>query len=232
MIRFRHNKAVLAALAALALGAGAAACGGGGDSRTRNNEVTTTLDEFGNAASTTLFDWKATTTTEGSGTTDTVDPAETTVAPGPETTDATGTTVADATATTVAPSAGTQNIVTQSDGADGDSFGGAVALSSDGSTLAVGALYDDVNGNADQGSVTVFSRSGKNWVEEKVLTQSSGAKDDWFSGVVIRWRNACGRHRLRRLQRQRRRWFSVGICPCWRQLVATKDTHAHWWGGW
>ena len=184
MIRFRHNKAVFAAVAALALGAGAAACGEGGDSRTRNNEVATTLDEFGNAASTTLFDWKATTTTEGSGTSDTVDPAETTVAPGPETTDASGTTVDDATATTITASAGAQNIVTQSDGADGDSFGGAVALSSDGSTLVVGALYDDVNGNADQGSVTVFSRAGKNWVEEKVLTQSNGAKDDWFGYSV------------------------------------------------
>jgi hypothetical protein len=88
--------------------------------------------------------------------------------------------VADVTATTVAAGASTQRIVTQSNGAAGDSFGGAVALSSDGSTLAVGALYDDVNGNADQGSVTVFSRSGKSWVEEKVLTQVNGAKDDWF----------------------------------------------------
>lgn len=191
---FRHSKAVVAAVATLALGVGVAACGGGDDSRTRNNEVSTTLDEFGNAASTTLFDWQATTTTEGSGTTDTVDPAQTTVAPGPETSgpettgpetpDGTATTVPDATATTVAAGASTQRIITQSDGADGDSFGGAVALSSDGSTLAVGALYDDVNGNSDQGSVTVFSRSGKNWVEEKVLTQANGAKDDWFGYSV------------------------------------------------
>jgi hypothetical protein len=52
-------------------------------------------------------------------------------------------------------------------------------LSTDGSTLAVGALYADVNGNADQGSVTVFTRSGGKWAEQGVLTVS-GAANDWF----------------------------------------------------
>ena len=59
-----------------------------------------------------------------------------------------------------------------------------MALSADGKTLAVGALYDDVSGNADQGSVTVYGRSGKSWVEEKVLVAENGSAEDWFGYSV------------------------------------------------
>jgi cytoskeletal protein RodZ len=163
MIQHRKRSVMIAACATLTLAGVLTACGGG-DSRTRNAEVTTTLDENGNAPSTTLFDWQAgSSTTLGEGSTDSTEPTQSTE---PGTVE---TTVPGETTTTAAAVASSQNVISPTDASDGDSFGGAVALSADGKTLAVGALYDDVSGNADQGSVTVYGRSGKSWTEEKVL---------------------------------------------------------------
>ena len=178
MIQHRRNTVIIAACATLTLGAVLTACGGG-DSRTRNAEVTTTLDENGNAPSTTLFDWQAgSSTTVGEGPTDSTDPTQSTE-PG-----SVDSTVPGETTTTAAAVASSQNVISPTDASDGDSFGGAVALSADGKTLAVGALYDDVSGNKDQGSVTVFGRSGKSWVEEKVLVAENGNAEDWFGYSV------------------------------------------------
>jgi hypothetical protein len=180
MIQHRRNTVIIAACATLTLGAVLTACGGG-DSRTRNAEVTTTLDENGNAPSTTLFDWQAgSSTTLGEGSTDVTDPTQSTE-PGTVETTVPGETT---TTTAAAEVASSQNVVSPTDASDGDSFGGAVALSADGKTLAVGALYDDVSGNADQGSVTVYGRSGKSWVEEKVLVAENGSAEDWFGYSV------------------------------------------------
>jgi hypothetical protein len=66
----------------------------------------------------------------------------------------------------------------------GDFFGGSVALSADGNTLAVGAVGEDsnaigVNGNqADNsssgaGAVYVFSRSGSAWVQQAYVKASN-----------------------------------------------------------
>jgi hypothetical protein len=178
MIQHRRNTVIIAACATLTLGAVLTACGGG-DSRTRNAEVTTTLDENGNAPSTTLFDWQAgSSTTVGEGVTDSTDPTQSTE-PG-----SVDSTVPGETTTTAAAVASSQNVISPTDASDGDSGGGAVALSADGKTLAVGALYDDVSGNADQGSVTVYGRSGKSWVEEKVLVAENGSAEDWFGYSV------------------------------------------------
>ncbi len=76
---------------------------------------------------------------------------------------------------TEAPGAGA-NQVSLSAGQDGDAFGGAVVVSADGSTLAVGSL----NSKSDQGSVTVFGRSGGKWVQQEVLADTNGAAKDWF----------------------------------------------------
>jgi hypothetical protein len=179
MIQHRRNTVIIAACATLTLGAVLTACGGG-DSRTRNAEVTTTLDENGNAPSTTLFDWQAgSSTTVGEGVTDSTDPTQSTE---PGSVDST--VPGETTTTAAAEVASSQNVVSPTDASDGDSFGGAVALSADGKTLAVGALYDDVSGNADQGSVTVYGRSGKSWVEEKVLVAENGNAEDWFGYSV------------------------------------------------
>jgi hypothetical protein len=61
-------------------------------------------------------------------------------------------------------------------GQNGDAFGGAVVVSADGSTLAVGSLRS----NNEQGSVTVFGRSGGKWVQQEVLADANGTAKDWF----------------------------------------------------
>jgi hypothetical protein len=116
----------------------------------------------------------------GEGVTDSTDPTQSTE-PGSVDSTVPGETT---TTTAAAEVASSQNVVSPTDASDGDSFGGAVALSADGKTLAVGALYDDVSGNADQGSVTVYGRSGKSWVEEKVLVAENGSAEDWFGYSV------------------------------------------------
>jgi uncharacterized protein (TIGR03437 family) len=63
-----------------------------------------------------------------------------------------------------------------------DFFGGSVAFSED--MLVVGAMYDDVGANADQGSAYVFTRSDAGWMEQQKLTAVDGAADDNF-GVSV-----------------------------------------------
>jgi hypothetical protein len=77
-----------------------------------------------------------------------------------------------------------QQTITQSDGASNDRFGASVALSSDGNTALIGAYSDDAGSNANQGSATIFTRTGASWTEQRILTQSNGAADDWF-GVSV-----------------------------------------------
>jgi hypothetical protein len=84
-------------------------------------------------------------------------------------------TVTEAPAVTEAPLP-TANQASLSAGQDGDAFGGAVVVSADGSTLAVGSL----NSKSNQGSVTVFGRSGGKWVQQEVLADANGAAKDWF----------------------------------------------------
>lgn len=72
--------------------------------------------------------------------------------------------------------------LTASDGVAGDSFGWSVAIS--GSTIVVGAPFDDIGGNVNQGSVYVFNRQGGSWVETQKLTASDGAADDHFGWSV------------------------------------------------
>jgi hypothetical protein len=72
--------------------------------------------------------------------------------------------------------------LTASDGAAGDFFGGSVALSGD--TALVGATYDLVGANADQGSAYAFVRSGNTWIEQVKLVAADGAAGDQF-GVSV-----------------------------------------------
>jgi hypothetical protein len=131
-----------------------ASCGGGSSSSSA-----TTIKRIKNGALTT-------TTVEGEVT-------DTTVAGG--STDST-TAPTDSVVTTQAPATSSQAALTASTGAAGDAFGGAVVVSSDGSTLAVGSLRS----NSDQGAVTVFARSGGKWVQQEILADENGAKKDWF----------------------------------------------------
>jgi hypothetical protein len=83
-----------------------------------------------------------------------------------------------------------QKKLTASDGAgrgavpitEGDYFGRSVAVSGD--TVVVGAQFDDIGDNADQGSAYVFTRTGGTWTEQTKLTAADGTEGDLF-GVSI-----------------------------------------------
>jgi len=72
--------------------------------------------------------------------------------------------------------------VTAADGAAWSSFGHSVAISGD--TALVGAFYDDVGANTDQGSAYVFARSGTTWSQQQKLTAGDGATSDLFAWAV------------------------------------------------
>jgi hypothetical protein len=72
--------------------------------------------------------------------------------------------------------------LTAADGAGGDWFGRSVAISGD--TAVVGAYFDDVGANADQGSAYVFARNGTSWVQQQKLTAADGAALDMF-GITV-----------------------------------------------
>ncbi len=75
-----------------------------------------------------------------------------------------------------------QQKLTASDGAAGDLFGCAVALS--GETALVGARSDDFPPQLNRGSAYVFVRSGANWAEQQKLTASDGVGGDQFGTTV------------------------------------------------
>ena len=67
----------------------------------------------------------------------------------------------------------TEKKVIASDGAFGDSFGSAVAMSSDGTRVIVGAYNKQIGANQAQGAAYVYS--GTNYGTEKRLLASNGA---------------------------------------------------------
>ncbi|HKY03620.1 MAG TPA: putative Ig domain-containing protein [Blastocatellia bacterium] len=75
-----------------------------------------------------------------------------------------------------------QQKITAGDGANGDYFGWSVGLSGD--TLVVGAAYDDIAGNLDQGSAYIFTRTGGVWTEQQKLTIIGGLDYDWFGDSI------------------------------------------------
>jgi len=72
--------------------------------------------------------------------------------------------------------------LTAGDGAAEDYFGVSVAL--DGDTALVGAYFDDVGVNSDQGSAYVFTRSGSTWTQAAKLVASDGEAIDRFAYSV------------------------------------------------
>jgi hypothetical protein len=66
--------------------------------------------------------------------------------------------------------------LTAADGATNDRFGVSVAISGD--TAVVGANFDDVGVNGNQGSAYVFTRSGSTWTQQAQLTAADGAAND------------------------------------------------------
>jgi hypothetical protein len=72
--------------------------------------------------------------------------------------------------------------LTASDGAAGDEFGSALALS--GTTALVGARYGQVGANKRQGAAYVFAAAAGSWSEAQKLTASDGAAGDLFGSAV------------------------------------------------
>ncbi len=68
-----------------------------------------------------------------------------------------------------------ESTLTPSDAGAQNAFGGAVALSSDGTVALVGASGDDCAGGADCGAAYVFIRSEGVWTQQAKLTASDAA---------------------------------------------------------
>ncbi len=75
-----------------------------------------------------------------------------------------------------------QQKLTANDGAAGDLFGRSVALS--GNIVVVGAPFDDIGANADQGSAYVFTRDSTKWTQQQKLIASDGVANDRFGPAV------------------------------------------------
>jgi len=73
-------------------------------------------------------------------------------------------------------------LATSNDGDGDDYFGATVSIS--GNYAIVGAPFDDVGGNMDQGSAYVFINTGTTWVQQTKLTASDGAALDYFGRKV------------------------------------------------
>ena len=64
-----------------------------------------------------------------------------------------------------------------------DSFGGVVAIS--GSTMVIGAVYDDESGLRNTGSVCIFERTGaRHWDQIKKLISPNAEDSGWFGDQV------------------------------------------------
>jgi hypothetical protein len=72
--------------------------------------------------------------------------------------------------------------ITAPDGAAGDAFGSAVALS--GTTAVIGAFTVDVGANSNQGAAYVFVNDGGTWSEAARLVSDDGAAFDNFGNAV------------------------------------------------
>lgn len=75
-----------------------------------------------------------------------------------------------------------QAMLTADDGAAQDFFGTSVAISGD--KAVIGATFDDVGANADQGSAYVFVRSESRWSQQIKLTADNGAAFDNLGNCV------------------------------------------------
>src|SRR4051794_34931138 len=66
---------------------------------------------------------------------------------------------------------------------EGEQFGGAVAVSADGSTLIVGAPMDG-HGGYGSGAAYVYTRRGDRWTQQAFLKASNAGSDDQFGNAV------------------------------------------------
>ncbi|AMV36537.1 hypothetical protein VT85_03835 [Planctomyces sp. SH-PL62] len=74
--------------------------------------------------------------------------------------------------------------VTASDGGSGDGLGYSAGISANGSVIAAGAVGVAVGGNANQGAVYVFGKSGSTWSQGAKLTAGDGAAGALFGSSI------------------------------------------------
>ena len=71
-----------------------------------------------------------------------------------------------------------QKITDSTTAAANDAFGISVSISGD--YAIVGAYWDDIGANTDQGSARIYLRLGKGWQKLQYLTDPSGTPEDYF----------------------------------------------------
>ncbi|MBK9744338.1 MAG: hypothetical protein IPO94_15920 [Saprospiraceae bacterium] len=69
-----------------------------------------------------------------------------------------------------------------SDGAGDDRFGSSVSISGD--YAMIGAYFDDVGDNSNQGSAYIFYRKGTTWSLQTTLVSENGDANDNFGSSV------------------------------------------------
>jgi hypothetical protein len=72
--------------------------------------------------------------------------------------------------------------ISPNDGQNDDRFSGAISL--DGDNILIAASNQNVSTTRDQGAVYHFARSGTNWSQQRKLTASDSAEDDFFGSAV------------------------------------------------
>jgi hypothetical protein len=70
------------------------------------------------------------------------------------------------------------------DRANNDDFGQSVALSADGNTALVGALFEDDPNTTNNGAAYLFTRSGTTWTQQYKLLAADKASNDYFGRSV------------------------------------------------
>ena len=63
-------------------------------------------------------------------------------------------------------------------------FGASVAVEYDGNYAIIGAPGDDIGGSPDQGSASIFQRSGTTWSQMTTFSASDGDEYDGFGTSV------------------------------------------------
>ena len=73
-----------------------------------------------------------------------------------------------------------QAILTASDKTSSDLFGYSVSINTDGTRVAIGAIYSDPGSIINAGAVYIFFKSGLSWIQEAKLSASDKAINDSF----------------------------------------------------
>jgi hypothetical protein len=70
------------------------------------------------------------------------------------------------------------------DAASNDTFGESVAISSDGNTAAIGAIFETTSPNYAQGAVYIFTRAGSTWTQQAKILSGDIQTQDYFGSKV------------------------------------------------